>query len=230
VKNLQERPAVQVISFVPGTSGASTELYEDDGNTNDYKLGEFSKRTVVRENTSDRTMKITIAPSIGNYQGMPDKMAFELKLLNSLLPLSVTINGEAANAKYLNAELASTIIIPEMPATEKIEVLIVFDQSFAEQLKALDGNKGFLKRVAFVTEKLKFEVAAVDWGGTLPNDIYKTGNINNQIVYHPEQVFTLMQSLNKLKAFISDVILSIPDIKQDKAQAMIEYLGLKPVQ
>ena len=226
VKNLQERPSVQVISFIPGTSVSSTELYEDDEFTNDYKLGKFSKRTVIRENTSDTTMKITIEPTMGNYLRMPEQQAFELKLLNTILPVSINVNGKIGSAKYLNTEMSTSIIIPEIPVTEKIEVLITFDQTFAHQLMVLDGNKGFLKRVAWITEKLKFAVAVDDWGGTLPNAIYETGNVTNLIFYHPEQVFTQMQRLNKLKASMSDVIRSISTIKPESVQPMIEYLGL----
>ncbi|MDP4208705.1 MAG: glycoside hydrolase family 31 protein [Bacteroidota bacterium] len=227
VKNLQERPSVQVISFVPGTSVARTELYEDDGTTNDYKNGKFSKRIVTRENTSDTTMKITIGPSIGNYEGMSKNQTLELRLLNTILPVSVSINGEPCGARYMNTELTTTISLPEMPVSEKIEVLIVFNQSFSNQLKVLDGNKGFLKRVAWITEKLKYSVAAVDWGGTLPNAVYETSNVSNLIEYHPEEVFIQMQKLNKMKTSLSDVLRSIPSLKLETTQPMIEYLGLK---
>jgi len=227
VKNLQERPSTQVISFIPGTASATTELYEDDGATNDYKLGQFSKRTVIRQNTSDTTMKITIEPTIGSYEGMPVMQSFELKLLNSIVPVSVTINGKTSSVKFLNTELTASVLIPEMPVTEKIEVLITFDQSFANQLQALNGNKGFLKRVAWITEKLKFAVAADDWGGTLPNAIYETGNITNLTFYNPEKVYSLMQRLNKLKGSMAGVILSIPSLKPETAQPMIDYLELK---
>ncbi|MFC2176686.1 TIM-barrel domain-containing protein, partial [Bacteroidota bacterium] len=226
VKNLQERPSVQVISFVPGTSVSSTELYEDDESTNDYKGGSFSKRTVIRENISDTTMKITIEPAIGTYEGMPEKQAFELKLLNTILPVAVTINGEKRSANYLNTELSTSVSISEMLVTEKIEVLITFNQSFANQTKVLDGNKGFLKRVAWITEKLKFAAATRDWGGTLPNSIYETGNITNLIFYHPEQVFTQMQRLNELKASMPGVLRSTPNISRSKVKPMIEYLEL----
>ena len=77
----------------------------------------------------------------------------------------------------------------------------------------------------WITEKLKFAVAADDWGGTLPNSIYETGNVTNLIFYHPEQVFSLMQRLNKLKASMSGVMLSIPGLKPEVIEPMIEYLG-----
>ncbi len=230
VKNLQEKPSLQVISFIPGTSFASAELYDDDGTTDDYKRGKFSKRTVMRQNINDTTMRITIEPVVGNYQGMPETQSFELKLLNSILPVSVTINDEIGDIKYLNTELSVSVIIPEMPITEKIEVLIKFDQSFANQLQALNGNKGFLNRAALITEKLKFAVAADDWGGTLPNAIYETGNISNMMLYHPEQVFTLIQRLNKLKVYIPNAFMSIPSLKTENIQPMIEYLGFKPLE
>lgn len=230
VKNLQEKPDKQVIAFVPGTSSASTTLYDDDETTNDYKLGKFLQRTVARENTSDRVMKITIEPASGTYPGMPDKQAFELKLLNAAWPTSVTINGKQGNFTYLNKELALVVDVPEMPESEKIEVLITFDQSFDDQMKAFDGNKGFLRRVAWVTEKLKYDVAANDWGGTLPNPVYQAGNITNIVLYHPDQVFAQMQKLNLMKQGLAGVLLSIPALKPEATQPMVEYLGLNKME
>ena len=226
VKNLQEKPSVQVISFVPGTSSASTELVDDDGETDGYKLGEFSKRKVIRENTSDTTMKITIEPLAGSYHGMPAKQAFELRLLNTILPVSVLVNHKEASARYLNTELSSSISIPEMPVGEKVEVVLTFNRTFADQMKALDGNREFLKRVAWVTEKLKYMVAADDGIATLPNAIYEAGNTTNLIFYHPDQVFTQMLQLNKLKSNIPEILRSIPVFKTANPKPMIEYLGL----
>jgi alpha-glucosidase (family GH31 glycosyl hydrolase) len=224
VKNLQEKPNFQVISFVPGTAKATTKLYTDDGETNEYKAGKFSTRTVSRENISDTCMKISLAPALGSFNGMADKQAFELKLLNTILPVSVTVNGKKIEAKYLNTELATSIAISEMPVSEQIEVIVTFNRTFADQQKCLDGNKCFLRRVEYVTEKLKYEVAANNGIATLPNDIYEAGNTTNLIYYHPENVFAQMQQLNKLKANMPAIIKSIPELKATNLQAIINYL------
>ncbi|UOB18454.1 glycoside hydrolase family 31 protein [Abyssalbus ytuae] len=226
VKNLQEKPAVQVISFIPGTSRAKTELYGDDEATNEYQKGSFSTRTVIRENTSDRTMKITINPATGYYNGMPQKQAFELKLLNSTLPQAVIINGKTVKANYLSRELTVSVEIPEMPVTEKIDIEMIFDTSFADQLKIFNGNKGFLKRVVQATEKLKFEVASKNMIGTLPDPVYEVGNITNRIFYYPEKTYTLMERLNTLKSSMAGVLLSIPTLPPESVRPVIEYLEL----
>ena len=226
VSNLQERPSYQIIAFVPGTDKANTELYEDDEVSNDYQAGKYAKRRVTRENFENKVMRITIEPAKGSYKDMPEKQAFQLKLLNASLPASVSINGQAASAKYLNKELAVSIDVPAMSVNEKIEIVIEFDQTFSEQDLVLNGNKGFLKRVAWITEKLKYDVAATDWGGTLPNPVYETGNISNQINYHPEQVVSLMKKLNQLKSSMADVLLAIPGLKPENVQPMIQYLEL----
>jgi hypothetical protein len=228
VKNLQERPSVQYLVFFPGTSKATTELYDDNSESNDYREGAFVRRTVHRENLTDRTMKITIEPIRGSFKGMPENQAFELRLVNAAFPASVTVNGLPGMVKYLGKELTASVEIPAKALMDKIEVVISFDQSFADQQAAFDGNKGFLRRSVWMTNMLKLAAAAKDWGGTLPNPVYEPGNIANLIEYHPGQVYPYMQKLNELKTSMSRNLSSISTLTPEDVRPMIEYMDLKP--
>ncbi|WP_114781733.1 glycoside hydrolase family 31 protein [Botryobacter ruber] len=236
VDNLQEVPVTQVLAFVPGTQRARTQVYEDDGITDNYKTGAFATRTITRENISDKAMKIVVEPVKGSYEGMPQGRAFELQLLSSIPPAEVIVDGTSysydADKKpgtwsYSNHDFYTSIHIPEKTVTQNMEVTVRFDKTFAEQQQVLNGNKGFLQRLAWVTEQLKFIVAEKDWGGTLPNSIYELGNIRNILLYHPERAYPELQQLNAAKAGLKEILLTLPYVEKEKVQHLVKHLELE---
>ncbi|HEY5590857.1 MAG TPA: TIM-barrel domain-containing protein [Paludibacter sp.] len=226
VKNLQEKPEILVITFIPGTNKELTTLYDDNGNTDEYKKSGYSTRLVSKEISFKRTMKITLEPMKGSYKDMPLKQAYELRLLNTILPVSVTLNGQPCKFNYSNKDLASIIHVPTTSVREKFEVIVNFDVDLDEQQTVLNGNKGLMRRIEFITEKLKINAAATDWGGTLPNLVYGFDNFNNVIFYYPDQVFTEMQKLNVLKKKMIQVYSDITNIDEEKIVPLIEHLEL----
>ena len=81
-----------ILSVVPGGNG-QTKLYEDAGDDNDFKNGEFTF-TPVTSNNDGSLIKIAIEPVQGKYQGMLKERAYEIRLLATYPPKSVEINGE----------------------------------------------------------------------------------------------------------------------------------------
>jgi len=226
VKNLQEKPSLLVITFIPGITKKVTTLYDDNGNTAEYKKGDYTTRIISKEIISDKTIKINIDSIKGSYKSMPLNQSFELKLLNTILPVSAFVNGQPCKFHYSNNDLTSIISIPSTSIHKKIEVIVNFDISLEEQQTVLNGNKGFMKRIGFVTEKLKFAAATNDWGGTLPNLVYAFDNFNNIILYQPYLVFTEMQKLNLLKINMNQRLLEIRNIDKRNIEPLIEHLEL----
>jgi len=70
-------------------------LYEDDGNTRDYKGGAFStQRFAVSASADGRRVDVTIGPAEGEFEGMLEKRNFVLQLHTRAAPKSVAVNGK----------------------------------------------------------------------------------------------------------------------------------------
>ncbi len=228
VQNLQQKPDHLILSFVPGGKGGSTELYEDDNDSTAYQKNHFSKRKITSQQLNEKSLKITFEPSQGNYAGMPQEQKFDLKFLNRSLPSSIKVNGEiqAISSEFSTDDLASIVHLPAIGAQQRVEITLEFSTSFNEQDKLFNGNKGFLSRVTKATETLKYASALTDWGGTLPNEVFMTGNIVNELLYHPENSLVYMQQLNTYKKSMAKVLLSIPNVGKETTEPLTHFLEL----
>jgi len=233
VKNLQERPDRQVLTVIPGGNKSFITLYDDDETSTAYQQQQFTTRKVTQETLAPKTLRLTIEPVQGYYAGMPSAQAFDIRLPNRTLPHTVTVTadgkpiaGNNIQSEFIPHELASNIRLPVFANHQRIEITLEFAAPLNEQDKQFDGNKGFLQRTATATEKLKYASALTDWGGTLPNDVYRTGNIINQLQYHPEDSLSYMQQLNELKKNMADILLKIPNIPQETTKPIVEFLEL----
>src|SRR5262249_38760850 len=81
---MQSRSGQWILTIFPGGSG-ETRVYEDAGNSLGYKTSEFSW-TIIRHSGD----KIEILPARGTYPGMPAARGYEIHLVSTLPPDSVS--------------------------------------------------------------------------------------------------------------------------------------------
>jgi alpha-glucosidase (family GH31 glycosyl hydrolase) len=242
VNNLQEKTNTTILTIIPGgnidnntnntdnntKNTSSTELYNDDETSSAYQRGEFTRRNVTKNWLDNKTLQIHIDATVGSYPQMPLSHFFMIDLLNCMLPKKVMVNGKPLLPEFFSAfsytNLLSRIRLPETSVHSAIDIEIHFELSHAEQNRLFNGNKGFLQRIHQATEKLKYEAALTDWGGTLPNEIYDLGNVRNELIYNPEQAPVLLKKLNASKKQVKQTLLNIPNIPKEKIEPLIEYL------
>lgn len=70
------------------------ELYEDDGSTNAYRNGKFSK-TEILSNLTKGMLQVTIKRMAGNFKGNPRDRIIKMEIMLPDVPLSVKFNGTA---------------------------------------------------------------------------------------------------------------------------------------
>ncbi|NQZ10200.1 MAG: NPCBM/NEW2 domain-containing protein [Algicola sp.] len=70
-------------------------LYEDDGNTRQYKNGAFSEQliSVSAPKGSSGNIKVSIAPVLGQYEGMEQQRAYQLIMHSRVKPDAIKIDG-----------------------------------------------------------------------------------------------------------------------------------------
>lgn len=195
VDNLSSNSEDIYVTVFPGGESSFT-MYEDAGNdkqyAEEYALTEIS-------NTWDSSIQtIRIAPRTGSYKDMPTERSFKVKVVASLAPKSVTVNGEKASYKYLAEDFAFVIDIPQTDcATEKI-VCIDYGTDNPFITDGIIGKAGRVSR-AIEAMKLRFGNDAID-------PLAKLQTINEAVYYEPEKAAELIEEFRTIYSELPDHI------------------------
>lgn len=143
--------AALILAVFPGQYGETT-VYEDEGDTDGYRNNERTITRVQFKRMED-SIRVTIDAAEGHYPGMPVRRSYQLKLVRTLPPVSVTINGQPVSFStesvantwhYDGPELTTWITIPEFSVREKVEVEISLP---AVGDKLLDGKVALMNHL-----------------------------------------------------------------------------------
>lgn len=98
-------PGDLVLRVYPSTEETSFMLYEDDGATNDYVMGEV-RRTRLSQQQNGNQVLVTVGKAEGNFEGANDSTAMWLELpLNGIKSPVIQINGQPLNRVNSLSEL-----------------------------------------------------------------------------------------------------------------------------
>lgn len=144
-----------ILSIYPAKRG-ETKIYDDAGNSDDYLNGSFAM-TKVEFTNKRQTMKVSIDPVSGSFEGMKTHRSFIVKLNSTLPPEEVVVNGKtyafdqkgsAGSWSYDGHDLASIIVTEAFPVDEKISVKVKLPKYEQELLSAKPGQ--FKKTRTFI--------------------------------------------------------------------------------
>jgi len=119
--NLNERPDRLILKVVPGADGC-TNHYEDEGDTEAYKQGEFTT-TAMRHSGNT----LTIEPRQGRFAGMPTQRAYTVQFLAVDSPAKVMVNGvqqASGTWHYDEAMRMVTVYVPITPCDQQVSVTV----------------------------------------------------------------------------------------------------------
>lgn len=115
VNHVGEQPVEEIaLDVYPGAEGHFT-LYEDDGTSYAYQAGRVAE-TQIEYREDGRTLRLTIQPRRGDYDGMPAARRYQVLLHVPRAPRAVTVNGARTAAAYDAASGVLTIPATEDPA------------------------------------------------------------------------------------------------------------------
>ena len=123
--NLKTRPDRQIVKVVPGGDG-QTSFYEDEGDTENYKKGDYTT-TLIEQRRAEGSTQLVIHPRTGSFKGMPTQRAYTVEFLAAERPIEVCINGEKQiNGVWTYDELTkkATVYVPITPCDKKTEIII----------------------------------------------------------------------------------------------------------
>ena len=126
VKNVTEQPESLIINAVAGKNGTG-KLYEDTGDNPDYAT-KFAT-TKFTHAVDGKTETYTIAAREGNADGLVDRRAWKLNVLNTAKPKAVTLNDKALKAsdwEYIADSKSLAVNIPETDCSTTTTVKVKY--------------------------------------------------------------------------------------------------------
>ena len=197
VMNLNGNDEEVAVTFFPGGGDtAEFKLYEDNGNDKNY-ASEYAvtKLSSVR-NGNEQTL--VIGKREGAYKDMPLARSFKVKVLSSLIPLSVTVNGRPAEYQYSGEDFALLIDVPAQACDQEKVVKIVYPSEKVD----LNGLLGASRRIAKSMEQLKYRNSYI----VFKEEFGKMGSLSEAVTYAPSEMPALIadfwKSYNELPAVL----------------------------
>lgn len=216
MNRIDEKPLdPMILAIYPGDKG-SLSVYEDAGNDQGYKSGQFTF-TDISFSRSGRKINIAISPVKGGYAGMPESRSYEIRLINTFPPKTVSINGQriaysmqpAENSWHYDGwEVATIICIAKQNTNQSVQIVV--EQSDADTAK-LSGLKGKLSRLH------RF----VDFVGRAPEPMYQfepvisTSLAGTKMTYEPSSAVDIVIGFEKEYADALKIIESKSDVRKD---------------
>lgn len=197
VMNLNGNDEEVAVTFFPGGGDtAEFKLYEDNGNDKNY-ASEYAvtKLSSVR-NGNEQTL--VIGKCEGAYKDMPLARPFKVKVLSSLIPQSVTVNGHPAKYHYSGEDFALLIDVPAQACDQEKVVKIVYPSEKVD----LNGLLGASRRIAKSMEQLKYRNSYI----VFKEEFGKMGSLSEAVTYAPSEMSALIadfwKSYNELPAVL----------------------------
>ncbi|MDP4173981.1 MAG: glycoside hydrolase family 31 protein [Bacteroidota bacterium] len=234
IDNLQNVVDKMILAVAPGVNSFSLDLYEDDGKTDNYRKNEYSRTKIEKTCLSDGSLELVINPVNGSYSGMSDKKSYEIRLLRSQVPEKVLVNGKefAYNIEgtegswnYSGEDLTVHIYTAKIPVDTKAEITIKFSQSDKNLDNLLNGKAGQFSRLKEITGRLKYEIARINWAGTIPEDYLRISQMASKITAHPEELSSELNYFEKNYDMAVNKIIRIEGINQQKVSTLVRHLG-----
>lgn len=151
-----EKPIQRLIAHVfhqPKDQTSTTTVYEDDYISDDYRNGAFSRQSITTKGDDD-DLDITIAGATGNYNGMPTRRSYEIRVEDSWAPEKVKIDGDELPFEpdvskpgwsYQPDSVTVVIRTPEFPIRKKVEIELEFDDDAKNRSVLDEGLRGKLR-------------------------------------------------------------------------------------
>lgn len=187
VENLSRNDEEIVLTVFPGQKG-SFRMYEDNGNDKHYAREYAYTPLSVEQSGPDLT--VTIGAREGHYRDMPAERSFKIKILGSVVPEQLTVNGQTVAYEYLGEELALVIPLPEKSCAKEKVVQIRYPVSRTE---VNDGLIGQFRRLSKAISALKFR----DAGIVLNEALGTLESTSVALEYFPERFPTLIEQFRQ---------------------------------
>ena len=204
------------VTVFPGGEGTFT-MYEDAGNSKDYDTA-FAT-TELSSAWDGRQQTITVSPRKGSYEGMPAERNFKVKVVASVAPLQVTVNGEVCGYTYDGTDFSFTVDVPVTDCSAPKHIQITYP---SEETSLACGVTGLSRRMARSIEALKFRTGADPYDA-----LAQLGTVNEAVEYNPSHASELVQAFMAAYSQLDDIIKDQPRISETDIEWFLSHCGWK---
>jgi len=203
MKHIDEKPLdPMILNIYPGEKGFFS-VYEDAGNDQNYENGKFAF-TDISFTTSGRRMNITINPVNGSYDNMPESRGYQLKLINTFPPKSVSVNGEETAYSYDGQELTTVISIEKQEMNRTVHIVVKQSDADAAKLSGIKGKLNHLHRF-------------VDFVGRAPEPMYEFEPVISTSLAGTKMTYNPSAAVETVNSFANDYAEAIKIIESKAA-------------
>ena len=206
VNNLDRNDEDIIVTVFPKGNSCFT-MYEDAGNDKDYAMSYAT--TQLSSHWDGSKLTISISPRQGSYKDMPAERQFKVKIMASIAPSCVMVNGEEASYEYDGNDFSFVIDIPQTDCLTEKTVCITYP---SEDTTVAQGIIGLSHRMGKSIEALKYRT------GADPIDaLAMLGSVNESAFYNPDKAAELaaefMESYRRLPEILKQQRLDEEDIQ-----------------
>ena len=182
---MQTRAGELVLTIFPGSGEA--RVYEDAGDSPGYKTSEFAWTTI--RHSAD---KIEILPTQGAYPGMPITRGYEIRLVSTLPPDSVS----GGSWRYDGTTLTTIITVPPASVNQRVEILVKAPTG------PVDGVRGEIARL-----RTSMEILDASWpNGWSPDILIEAAQTGRRMTLQPSTAKAELEKLQRDMPAIIDAI------------------------
>lgn len=181
---------------------SSFRMYEDDGESLDYKQGKFAWTNLeFAPQTTSNSYTLTIGRSEGSFKGQLKSRRFEVRIHGLLKPGAVSINGRKLRAKELGEEgegwcwdpvsLVTRVSLTHPVSLKETAVVSIENAGTLEDAIVLRKTLDYRTRLRTVKREIKLRYAVVGGCGEHakpPRVVRETEKVEtelNNLVYNP---------------------------------------------
>ena len=214
VNNLEGNDEDITLTVFPGGDGRFN-VYEDAGNDKNY-ADQFAT-TSVSSRWDASVQTVTISPREGQYSGMPSDRNYKVKVVASVAPVSVTVNGEPVAYSYDGYDFSFTVDVPVTDCSQKKDIVITYPEG---ETSLACGVAGYSRRMGKSIEAFKFRT------GLDPYDaLAMLGSVNEAVMYSPEAAAELVSAFMKDYARLDEVLGTQPRMKEEDVKWFLGHCG-----
>ena len=214
VDNLDGNDEDITLTVFPGGDGVFT-VYEDAGNDKNYAQ-EFAT-TRVSNSWTGNVQRVTISPREGQYAGMSAERRYKVKVLATIAPESVTVDGVPAAYSYDGYDFSFTIEVPQTDCARNKEIVVTYPEG---EISLACGVTGYSRRMGRSIEAFKFRT------GLDPYDaLGKLGSVNEAVMYSPESAAQLVEEFMTDYERLDEVLSAQPRMKEDDVKWFLGSCG-----
>ncbi len=198
---------------------ASTSVYEDEGDSQGYRDGRFSRTEVSYHIIDGRSVHIHIDPVVGTYSGMKKSRKYIIELMNVLPPKNVNCNGKkigfgSEGWNYDGDKLETVIRTGDFDVHSAVDLNVEFSESLGS--RRLDGIRGKIERFKEAMSILN-HLWPQDWSPDILIEAAQTGDF---LTLYPDSAMSHLTEFQSLVPRLRQAILKLSGDKAVIRQAL----------